>query len=311
MPIRIPVAGKLANEIIPDHERFAIKMEVVRSHPGLALDRYLPFVYEPIRPTQRPGLWRFWEFDAQKKGRWLKEFAVEANLAYAKADAPWRRWASRFEAMAADWCGSGAISFVVRPRWRWIVGLGNESVLETGITLHHTYGVPYLPGSALKGLTRSMLEAGIESKPKGSSPAPVNLELIGRSIESDDDQPPRERAIKALFGDDTAAGHVVILGAVPLARPGQSPELAVDVMTPHFPSYYANHENDAPLEVEDPIPVPFLVVSKGHYQVIVAPTRASSPRDWVRFAAECCSEALADLGVGGKTAKGYGYFMKV
>src|SRR6185369_614959 len=35
---------------------------------------------------------------------------------------------------------------------RLIVGLGVESVLETSITLHRTYGVPYLPGSALKGL---------------------------------------------------------------------------------------------------------------------------------------------------------------
>ena len=35
---------------------------------------------------------------------------------------------------------------------RMIVGLGSESVLETSITLHRTYGVPYIPGSGLKGL---------------------------------------------------------------------------------------------------------------------------------------------------------------
>src|SRR5207245_4481556 len=35
---------------------------------------------------------------------------------------------------------------------RMIVGLGSESVLETSISLHRTYGVPYIPGSALKGL---------------------------------------------------------------------------------------------------------------------------------------------------------------
>lgn len=37
---------------------------------------------------------------------------------------------------------------------RLIVGLGAESVLETGITLNKVYGVPVIPGSALKGLTR-------------------------------------------------------------------------------------------------------------------------------------------------------------
>jgi len=35
---------------------------------------------------------------------------------------------------------------------RLIVGLGSENVLETGIRLHHTFGMPMIPGSALKGL---------------------------------------------------------------------------------------------------------------------------------------------------------------
>ena len=35
---------------------------------------------------------------------------------------------------------------------RLIVGLGLENVLEAGIRLHHNYGLPIIPGSALKGL---------------------------------------------------------------------------------------------------------------------------------------------------------------
>jgi len=42
----------------------------------------------------------------------------------------------------------------VEVAWRLIVGLGLPSPLETGITLHHLYGFPYLPGSAIKGVTR-------------------------------------------------------------------------------------------------------------------------------------------------------------
>ena len=38
--------------------------------------------------------------------------------------------------------------------WRLAIGLGIEHSLENGITLHRVYGVPYLPGSAIKGLTR-------------------------------------------------------------------------------------------------------------------------------------------------------------
>lgn len=35
---------------------------------------------------------------------------------------------------------------------RMIIGLGGENVLETGLTLNHTYGTPMIPGTALKGL---------------------------------------------------------------------------------------------------------------------------------------------------------------
>lgn len=39
--------------------------------------------------------------------------------------------------------------------YRLVVGLGNPSVTETSITLHNTYGTPYIPGQALKGITRN------------------------------------------------------------------------------------------------------------------------------------------------------------
>jgi len=37
-----------------------------------------------------------------------------------------------------------------------VVGLGAESVLETSLTLHRIYGYPIIPGSALKGLARTL-----------------------------------------------------------------------------------------------------------------------------------------------------------
>ena len=45
--------------------------------------------------------------------------------------------------------------FTVKVEWRLTLGLGLPSPLETGITLHHLYGIPYLPGSAIKGVARS------------------------------------------------------------------------------------------------------------------------------------------------------------
>ncbi len=37
---------------------------------------------------------------------------------------------------------------------RLVVGMGIPSFFENGITLHHTYGVPYIPASSVKGLLR-------------------------------------------------------------------------------------------------------------------------------------------------------------
>jgi Uncharacterized protein predicted to be involved in DNA repair (RAMP superfamily) len=37
---------------------------------------------------------------------------------------------------------------------RLVVGLGAGNVLETSLTLHHIFGIPYIPASALKGVAR-------------------------------------------------------------------------------------------------------------------------------------------------------------
>lgn len=49
---------------------------------------------------------------------------------------------------------NGVISFPMTVDWRLAIGFSAPSVLETGIALHRIYGIPYLPGSAVKGLTR-------------------------------------------------------------------------------------------------------------------------------------------------------------
>ena len=36
--------------------------------------------------------------------------------------------------------------------WRMVVGLGGNHVQETNMTLDHIHGIPYLPGSAFKGV---------------------------------------------------------------------------------------------------------------------------------------------------------------
>ena len=51
-----------------------------------------------------------------------------------------------------------------QPIWRFVVGLGAAHVLETGITLHRLFGLPIVPGSALKGAARAYAKL-VEGKP--------------------------------------------------------------------------------------------------------------------------------------------------
>src|SRR2546426_2229617 len=82
---------------------------------------------------------------------------------------------------------------------RMMLGTGNESVLETAVTLHRTYGVPYIPGSALKGLAANFARqwCGSEWK-KGSG----NYRVV--------------------FGDTNESGCVIFFDALLIVEPGAS-----------------------------------------------------------------------------------------
>jgi len=294
-----------------------------RPHIGLVVDRYLPINADPA-VGRGGGSWKVSAYKSEDKAPILRSLVECANRSWERNDAPWRRWGRNFEQLATE--GNG-VGFTVKPSWRWIIGLGNQTVLETGITLHHTYGVPYLPGSALKGLTQALVERE-EELPElarridelGDTLKNAYPEEHWRSMGNT----PRERIVNLMFGHKTeardqstnetaqAAGEVVFLGGVPVESRDRKdvPRLVVDVMTPHFINYYRDPDHAAPLECDNPIPVPFLAVAGGRYRVALRPRRGRTPHELVQLAADLCKDALDTLGVGGKTAKGYGYFLE-
>src|SRR5439155_9672329 len=115
-----------------------IKLDTRRGrgqHPGLLLQRYL------AKPATG-------ESGDPKEKRDLLNVAMDASADKALRElyeAAFRRWERSLPELTA------ANDFEVSDRL--IVGLGSENVLETGIRLHHTYGLPVIPGSALKGLS--------------------------------------------------------------------------------------------------------------------------------------------------------------
>ena len=94
------------------------------------------------------------------------------------------------------------------------------------------------------------------------------------------------------------------------AFPGEPPRFKVDIMNPHYPEYYSGDK--FPTDWQNPNPITFLTVEKAHYNFSIL-LKKSKYRDGdcdrlLKYAKESLESALKELGVGAKTAVGYGYF---
>ena len=150
-----------------------------------------------------------------------------------------------------------------------------------GITLHHTYGVPYLPGSALKGLARR---------------AAADFELTDKQV----------AVIFGEGGDDASAGYVTFWDG--WLDPDATGPLKPDVITVHHPKYYATQGGTPPTDFDDPTPLPFLSVAPGvRFHIAVS---APDAPEWLPKAVEILAHGLSTLGIGAKTAVGYGTLIR-
>lgn len=160
---------------------------------------------------------------------------------------------------------------------RLAINLGSESVLETSIALHRLFGVPFIPGSALKGLVSHFLHQ------YGGSDWKIQSE--NHTI---------------VFGNQENAGFITFYDAfyVPESGFNRKP-LYSDVMTTHHSDYYGG-SNAPPADWDSPNPVPFISAT-GEFLIAL-----SGPADWVELTFEILGYALQIEGIGAKTSSGYG-----
>jgi CRISPR-associated protein Cmr6 len=216
---------------------------------------------------------------------------------------------------------------------RLVVGLGAGHVLETSLTLHHIFGIPYIPGSALKGVVRMVSFWKIAEKlDKKSDEQIKDLQeqlYEGKLSDTDENEILKH---KLLFGAKNFKGLLVFLDAYPEIQNNQQ-IFDLDVMTPHYQGYYT--KNQVPGDWENPNPIPFLTVKKGItfcFNVLFDKFRAESIltlkddefpnqakniiREWFNDnlskisdnVIEWIEKALTEFGVGAKTRLGYGIF---
>lgn len=164
---------------------------------------------------------------------------------------------------------------------RIAIAHGDDAVLETSVALHRTYGVPYIPGSALKGTAANF--------------ARNHLDINDWGKESE--------AYKVLFGTNAEAGYITFHDA--LLKPDRQ-ALHADVLTPHHSEYYmAKGDPPPPADWDNPVPIPFLSATGTYLISLSAPPECSV---WLDQAMAILKLSLSEkgIGVGAKTSSGYG-----
>lgn len=185
---------------------------------------------------------------------------------------------------------------------RLVIGLGGESVLETGLTLHHTYGTPLIPGSALKGLASHYCDQiwgarDLKFKLKGRY---HSFMFGGQWRENDEngDTKVHEEAGYITFEDAWVSPESL--------QPNSG--LVIDVMTPHHGDYYDQQKEDSsPSDFDDPNLILFLsFAGKFHFHVSCDIEDEDRGKKWSALTFKLLFEALENWGIGGKTSSGYG-----
>jgi CRISPR-associated protein Cmr6 len=230
----------------------------------------------------------------------------------------YERWEKSFSA-------PGDRVFKLELASRLLVGHGNTSATDVGLAVHHTWGVPVIPGPALKGLAAHYVDAVYgpadpERKPweqEGDERARANYQGVLRrdrrvqrgpgadyralfgSPDAEEDDAMRERG----FDAGASAGRVIFHDAlyVPESADGDRP-FAADVLTVHQKCYYDSSGGSWPNDYENPTPIAFLTVRPGAKFLFAL----SGPADCTALAEQLLREALEKWGVGGKTSAGYG-----
>ncbi|MDP4559168.1 type III-B CRISPR module RAMP protein Cmr6 [Halomonas meridiana] len=267
------------------------------------------------RGTGHPGLWfeRFynrynanWQVDTTSKQDFLQSLLGHHDNKHqcrVGIDSKLERHAHSLAAIARQ---QGGMSIERQSSWHFVTGLGNPHPVENGLTWHPVLGVPYLPGSAVKGITRAWLELN-------DYDAQTRKRLFG----SDDKDPRKARA----FADEPEliSGEVIFFDALPV----QPVTLMIDTMTPHMGDWYKKGDNkpggaaNTPADWHAPNPVVFLAAADVVMSFAVAPrlrpgmnkAQREESLALAQLASQALSDALEHQGAGAKTAAGYGTFV--
>lgn len=240
------------------------------AHPGLLIQRGWTDFVETNSDNKGEG---------GKSGHIVRICKITAPDLYRHA---FERWfaathdAARFRHLA------------MKVQGRLLIGLSGGGALETGCAVSQTYGMPYIPGSSLKGAARAWAKQ--------------------HQIEHD--------VMHYLFGTDPDAknpeglsGEIVFHDAWWIPDSGgagshKNRPFAEDVVTTHHGDYYGSEGATPATDLDNPTPNALIGV-RGSFLFTL-----EGEAIWLKLAEFTLRKALENNGIGAKTAAGYGYLLK-
>lgn len=259
------------------------------SNLSLWLDRYIRYK----KPEHQP-----WQFQEEQKAEFYKKIASQFKFPPDLVEVNYQRWQQIVQSF------HHRKSFTATPEWRMVVGLGQTSILETSMTLDRTTGIPVIPGSALKGLAASYALLCVLKKTNRIDEVEEVYQKYRKKEISELSENYQE--FISIFGYQGQAGNVIFLDAVPT----KPPKLEPDIMNNHYPDYYGDKTGKAaPTPYQNPNPVYFLTLGKSSQFAFAVASRTQNgeSQSLVNCACEWLQSGLSELGIGAKTAAGYGY----
>ncbi|MEJ5369567.1 MAG: type III-B CRISPR module RAMP protein Cmr6 [Bryobacteraceae bacterium] len=280
---------------------------------------------EMVRDEKLPALWE--KNDQAAREAWGKVAALtEGDLRLMRALADRQKSLAALRPAKQVWrCEATATA-------PFTTGLGNEHPLENGFSFLNPYGLPYLPGSGVKGVVREaarQLATGMWEDSRGWHTEPVGAFTVR---EDGEERKIALTALDVLFGRETPEGEsdhfrgvLTFWDVVPVI---QEKSLRVEVMTPHQSHYYQQKtdrksgDSKSPHDSGQPNPILFLTVPPGAefaFHVVcdlprlkrVAPALLGEVEPgkeplWKQLLEAAFEHAFQWLGFGAKTAVGYG-----
>jgi CRISPR-associated protein Cmr6 len=228
-------------------------------HTGLLLTRSLQQSEEGEKPLKRALL--------------EKACQTETSGFYESALQRWKKATS----------GEGFAGFDAPLEGRLLLGLSTGGALETGVSTHHSYGMPMIAGSSVKGVAHA------HARTIGLTPDVLAV-LFGEDEETAKD------------GRVAGAGCLIWHDAWWISNNQKITQPFVDeVVTVHHQEYYADKQKSA-TDFDSPVPNQQMSVQGGFYFVV------EGDAAWASFASLLLKQALQQHGIGAKTAAGYGFF---